>query len=111
MEKISSNVQKNNNILTEYNKKKLDNTKKVEVQKKLALRGLELKKANKKVNKDVKLDISDAVKEFTKIKKAIADLPAVDNSKKVQDIKSKIANKEYKIDYDKLAEKILKNEF
>ncbi len=109
MEKVNNNSN-NTNILTNY--KKIDKNKKVDPKEKLILKGIELKKSNtKKQNNDVKVNISDAVKDFVRIKKVIKELPEVDNNNKINELKAKIKNKEYKVNYDKLAEKILKEEF
>ncbi len=63
-----------------------------------------------RISKDYILDVRDKTKDFFKIKK-IADLtPPIDNSRKIQELKLKIDQNLYNIDYEKLAEKILGEE-
>ena len=60
---------------------------------------------------DVKVDIPDSIKDFSRIKSAVDSAPPIDNSAKIADLKSRINNGTYKVDYDALADKILTNEF
>lgn len=60
--------------------------------------------------RDAKVDIPEAVKDFSKIKK-IADATQVDNSAKIEALKKQIAAGTYKPDYDAVANKILGEEF
>ena len=60
--------------------------------------------------RDAKVDIPEAVKDFSKIKK-VADAAQVDNSAKIQALKKQIADGSYKVNYDALADKILGEEF
>ena len=59
---------------------------------------------------DAKVDISDAIKDFARIKKSVDDLPEANNRDKIESLKAKIGRGEYKVDYDELADKILKDE-
>ena len=60
---------------------------------------------------DSKVDIADAVKDFSRIKKVADAAPEIDNTDKIARLKSQIADGSYKIDYDGLSEKILDQEF
>ena len=60
---------------------------------------------------DAKVDIGDAIKDFSRIKKVADSAPAVDNSEKIARLKQQIADGSYKIDYDALSDKILEQEF
>jgi len=62
-------------------------------------------------NKDVKLDIPNSVKTFSHFKKEVDKAAPLDNSEKMDRIQAQIARGEYSIDYDALADKILRNEF
>ena len=60
---------------------------------------------------DAKVSIPEATKLFSQIKK-VADASAeVDNSGKIQSLKSKIEKGEYEVNDNKLAENILRKEF
>lgn len=61
--------------------------------------------------KDAKVDIPDAIKDFSRIKKAVDQAPDIDNSDKIARLKSQIQAGTYKVDYDALADKILGQEF
>ncbi len=60
--------------------------------------------------KDAKVDISDGVKDFARIKKAAVAAPPPDNSSKIAGLKESIKNGTYDIDYDAIAEKMLASE-
>ena len=60
---------------------------------------------------DSKVEIPDAIKDFSRIKKVADAAPDIDNSAKIARLKSQIADGSYKIDYDGLAGKILEQEF
>ncbi len=60
---------------------------------------------------DSQVDIPDAIKDFSRIKKVADAAPAIDNSEKIARLKSQIDAGTYKVDYDKLADKILEQEF
>lgn len=61
--------------------------------------------------KDVKVDIGSAIKDFSRIKKAVDAAPDIDKSAKIADLKARIQNGTYDIDYDGLADSMLKSEF
>ena len=61
--------------------------------------------------KDAKVKIPEAVKDFSKIRKAVEAAPEIDNSDKIAKLKSQIKNGTYSIDYDALADKMLSSEY
>ena len=61
--------------------------------------------------KDAKVDIPDAIKDFSRIKKAVDQAPEIDNTDKIARLKSQIDAGTYQINYDALADKILSQEF
>lgn len=61
--------------------------------------------------KDAKVDIDNAVKDFSRIKKAVDAAPPIDNSAKIAQLKEQINAGTYKVDYDALAEKMLSQEY
>ena len=61
--------------------------------------------------KDAKVTIPDAVKDFARIKKAVDAAPPIDNSDKIAMLKQQIKDGTYKVDYEALADKILDAEF
>jgi negative regulator of flagellin synthesis FlgM len=60
---------------------------------------------------DSKVDIPDAIRDFSRIKKAADAAPEIDNSAKIARLKSEIQAGTYKVDPDLLADKILEQEF
>ncbi len=60
---------------------------------------------------DAKVEISDAIKDFSRIKKAVDAAPPIDNTEKIAKLKSQIQKGEYQIDYDALADRMLSREF
>lgn len=62
-------------------------------------------------SKDAKVDINDAVRDFSMIKKAVDAAPEVDNSDKIARLKQQIQAGTYQVDYDALADKMLAAEF
>lgn len=61
--------------------------------------------------RDVKVAIPQAVKDFSRIRKAVDKAPEIDNSSKVAALKQQIKNGDYKMDYDELANKMLASGF
>ena len=61
--------------------------------------------------RDAKVNISEAIRDFSRAKKAVDAAPEIDNSEKVAQLKSQIQNGTYKIDYDALADKLLSSEY
>lgn len=61
--------------------------------------------------KDAKVNISDAIRDFARVKKAVDASAPVDNSEKIARLKEQIAQGNYDIDYDSLADKILDTEY
>lgn len=62
-------------------------------------------------SKDAKVTIPDAIKDFARIKKAVDAAPGLDNSDKIEELKHKIKNGTYKVDFEALADKILEAEY
>ena len=60
---------------------------------------------------DSKVDIPDAIKDFSRIKKAADAAPAIDNTDKIARLKSQIEAGTYKVDAGVLADKIMEQEF
>jgi negative regulator of flagellin synthesis FlgM len=60
---------------------------------------------------DAKVQISDAIKDFSRIKSAVDKAPSIDNSDKIAKLKSQIQRGEYRMDYDAIADKMLSQEF
>lgn len=60
---------------------------------------------------DSKVDIQDAVKDFSRIKKVADAAPAIDNTDKIARLKAQIAAGTYKVDAGELADKIMEQEF
>jgi negative regulator of flagellin synthesis FlgM len=61
--------------------------------------------------KDSKVKIPDAVRDFSRIKKAVDMAKAPDNSSKIEALKAQIQNGTYKVDYEAVADKLLQSEF
>lgn len=66
---------------------------------------------NKLTGDDAKVQINDAIKDFSRIKKAVDSAPEIDNQKRIADLKQQIQAGTYKVDYDALADKLLTSEF
>ena len=60
---------------------------------------------------DSKVDIPDAIKDFSRIKKAADAAPAIDNTDKIARLKSQIQAGTYQVDAGVLADKIMEQEF
>jgi negative regulator of flagellin synthesis FlgM len=60
---------------------------------------------------DSKVDIPDAIKDFSRIKKVADAAPAIDNSEKIARLKSQIAAGTYNVDAGAIADKIMEQEF
>jgi negative regulator of flagellin synthesis FlgM len=58
-----------------------------------------------------KVDIPDAVRDYSRIKRAVDTAPEVDNSAKIARLKAQIQNGTYNVDYDAVADKILQSEY
>lgn len=57
------------------------------------------------------VQIPEAIKDFSKMKRAVDMSEPMDNSAKVADLKQRIAAGTYNIDYEGLADKMLQSEF
>ncbi|MBT3983005.1 MAG: flagellar biosynthesis anti-sigma factor FlgM [Bacteriovoracaceae bacterium] len=62
-------------------------------------------------SKDAKVDIPEAIKDFAKIKKVVDKVPTKDNTAKIAKLKAQISQGTYSINYDKLADKMLDQEY
>ena len=60
---------------------------------------------------DVKIDITDRAKEFSRIKEAVDKTLDIDNTKKIADLKNKIQNGSYTINGEELVDRVLAWEF
>ncbi len=60
---------------------------------------------------DAKVDISSAVKDFSRIKKAVDESPTLDKSERISELKGKINRGEYNFDYDAIAQKMLEQQY
>ena len=60
---------------------------------------------------DSHVAIDNAVKDFSRIKKAVDATTPIDKSNQVAKLKKQIDEGTYKIDHDKLADKIITSEF
>lgn len=69
------------------------------------------KELNEMTSQDAKVNISEAIKDFARIKKSVDATPERDNSEKIAELKNQINNGTYKVDYDALAEKLLGSEY
>lgn len=61
--------------------------------------------------KDSKVKIPDAVRDFSRIKKAVDMAKMPDNSNKIANLKAQIQNGTYNVDYEAVADKLLTTEF
>lgn len=64
-----------------------------------------------RTGQDARVEIPDAVRDYSRIKKAVDAAPPMDNSEKIARLKQQINAGTYQVDYDGLAEKILQNEY
>jgi len=60
---------------------------------------------------DSKVDIGEAIKDFSRIKKVADAAPERDNSEKIARLRQEISNGSYHVNADDLASKILEQEF
>jgi negative regulator of flagellin synthesis FlgM len=60
---------------------------------------------------DAKVQISDAVRDFSRIKKAVDVAPPMDNSEKIARLKQQIHRGEYEMDYDAIADRMLSRQY
>ncbi len=60
---------------------------------------------------DAKVTIPKAVRDFSRIKKAVDSAPEINNSDKIANLKKQIQNKTYNVNYEAIADKILQTEF
>ena len=87
-------------------------TKKTELQRAALKRnGLERMQELEASKMDAKVNIPDAIRDFSRIKKAGDASPEPNNTDKIARLKQQINNGTYKVDYEALADKILASEF
>ena len=73
---------------------------------------LERKKSlESRTQKDAKVEINDAVKDFARIKKAVDQSAPLDKSAQIAQLKGQINAGKYEVNYDALAEKMLTQDF
>ena len=63
------------------------------------------------MEKRIDVSIPERVKDFARIKKAVYNVPDKDNTEKIAALKQKIREGSYKIDYEDLADRMLRSEF
>lgn len=66
---------------------------------------------NENTARDAKVSIPEQIKDFSRIKRTVDAAAPVDNSAKIADLKARIQNGTYDIDYDALADKMLASEY
>ena len=60
---------------------------------------------------DAKVDISEGIKDFSRIKKVAQNASPIDKSAKVAGLRDSIKSGTYEVNYDGLADKMLASEF
>ena len=60
--------------------------------------------------RDSSVSIPEAVKDFSRIRKAVDAAPEADNSDKIAKLRDQIQNGNYKMDFEAIADKILSEE-
>lgn len=60
--------------------------------------------------RDSSVSIPESVKDFSRIRKAVDAAPETDNSEKIARLRDQIQNGTYKMDFEAIADKILKEE-
>jgi flagellar biosynthesis anti-sigma factor FlgM len=64
------------------------------------------------ISKDhASVKINQKIKDFSRIKKMVDSSPEIDNSEKISKLKNLISAGKYSINADKIAERILENEY
>ncbi len=64
-----------------------------------------------RTGQDAKVNIPDAVKDFSRIKKTADMAPPIDNSAKIARLKAQIQAGTYQADYEAVADKMLASEY
>ncbi|MCK5882524.1 MAG: flagellar biosynthesis anti-sigma factor FlgM [Bacteriovoracaceae bacterium] len=103
------NPASNSGQLSNYKKKgePANRIKNVELKRTDDVRRTELEKTKR----DAKVAIPDAVKDFSRIKKAVDTAPEIDKSEKIAKLKEQIAAGNYDFNYEAIADKMLKTDF
>lgn len=60
---------------------------------------------------DARVNISESIKDYSRIKRAVDAAPEVDNSDKIAKLKAQINSGTYQVDYEALADRLLEQEF
>lgn len=102
------NVTSRSNFFPNSDEAKDVQTKKVALRRNDQARRAQLEKISQN---DASVKIPDAVRDFSRIKKAVDAAPEIDNSAKVARLKSQINNGTYKMNYEAIADKLLSTEF
>ncbi len=68
------------------------------------------KELDDNASRDAKVNISDAIRDFSRIKKTVDATPEKDNQSKIDQLKESISNGTYSVDYEAVADKILRDE-
>lgn len=66
---------------------------------------------NTMTGEHARVDIPESIKDFSAIKRAVDNAPAINNADKIADLKQRIQAGTYEIDYDGLAEKMIDSEY
>jgi negative regulator of flagellin synthesis FlgM len=61
--------------------------------------------------KDADVTIPESIRDFARIKEIATNAPEIDNSEKIALLKEQVANGTYQMDYDAIADKILRQEY
>ena len=101
-------VTNRSNFFPNSNEAKDVRTKQVALKRNDHARRQQLEKISKN---DAKVKIPDAVRDFSRIKKAVDAAPEIDNSAKIARLKQQINNGTYKVNYEAIADKLLASEF
>ena len=65
---------------------------------------------NDMAKRDTNVAIPEAIKDFSRIRKAVDAAPEMDNSEKIARLKAQVQNGTYNVNYEALADKILSEE-
>lgn len=72
---------------------------------------LRAKEIGSNTSNDASVSINDAIKDFSRIKKAVDMAPEQDNSAKIAKLRSQINNGTYSVDYEALADRVLGEQY
>jgi negative regulator of flagellin synthesis FlgM len=66
---------------------------------------------NSRTGRDARVEIPEAVRDYSRIKRAVDMAPPIDNTAKIAGLKAQIAAGTYEPNYDAIAERILDTEY